>query len=101
MERKTFVERYEIYRRRHLASWNTGAQAQSHHEELILQDLEEVSLDLLDHLEGHQGPWASPYLVTMMIMTINKNLMITMMMMMMMNNHGNIDDEDRDNHLHW
>ena len=77
------------------------AQAQSHHEELILQDLEEVSLDLLDHLEGHQGPWASPYLITMMIMTINKNLMITMMMMMMMNNHGNIDDEDRDNHLHW
>ena len=44
---------------------------------------------------------AGLYLVTMMIMTINKNLMITMMMMMMMmNNHGGIDDEDRDNHLH-
>ena len=43
---------------------------------------------------------AGLYLVTMMIIAINKNLMITMMMMMMMNNHGGIDDEDRDNHLH-
>ena len=35
---------------------------------------------------------AGLYLVTMMIIAINKNLMITMMMMMMMNNHGGIDD---------